>query len=114
MVESMTKNIEWSETLENGITLGPEETLLREIEKNKALKVEKLGLQDKVSKLQSENSYLANKNKKLNYRLRKLIPLSHKRVRQNLNFKENLKRFTSLLIRITAILTFVLLFFIFF
>ncbi|GJL77602.1 MAG: hypothetical protein NPINA01_05910 [Nitrospinaceae bacterium] len=43
---------------ENGITLGPEEALRREIEKSKTLKVERLKLKDEVEKLRSENALL--------------------------------------------------------
>jgi len=39
---------------EDGVTLGPEEALLRETEKTKALKVEKLQLKDTIEKLQSK------------------------------------------------------------
>ena len=114
MLKSMKQNSEWSEKRENGITLGPEEALLREIEKNKGLKVEKLRLQNKISKLRSENSNLANKNQLLNHRLKQLSHLPHNHIKQNLTFKDNLKRFTRLFIWITAILTSILFIFIIF
>ena len=50
----MKKNSEWSKSIEDGITLGPEEMLLREIEKNKALKVDKLRLKSLVETLRSK------------------------------------------------------------
>ena len=54
---------------EDGVTLGPEEALLRETEKTKALKVEKLQLKDTVEKLQIKNDALANDNHSLEQKL---------------------------------------------
>ncbi len=54
---------------EDGLTLGPEEALSREIEKTKALKVEKLQLKDTIEKLQSKNDDLANVNQSLEQKL---------------------------------------------
>ena len=54
---------------EDGVTLGPEEALLRETEKTKALKVEKLQLKDTIEKLQSKNDTLANANNSLAQKL---------------------------------------------
>ena len=45
---------------EDGVTLGPEEALLRETEKTKVLKVEKLQLKDTIEKLKSKNDALTN------------------------------------------------------
>ena len=70
----MVENSEWSEVPENGITLGPEEALLREIEKNKALKVEKLGLKNEIEKLRLENSNLSKKNRTLNHKIKQFTP----------------------------------------
>jgi len=39
---------------EDGVTLGPEEVLLREIEKTKSLKVEKLQLKDTIEKTKNK------------------------------------------------------------
>lgn len=51
----------WKEPREeNGITLGPEEALRKEIEKSKNLKLERLKLRDEIEKLRSENARLAN------------------------------------------------------
>ena len=58
---------------EDGLTLGPEEALLRETEKAKALKVERLQLKDTIEKLQSKNDNLANVNQSLE---KKIISLS--------------------------------------
>jgi hypothetical protein len=111
----MTEDSEWSEIPENGITLGPEEALSKEIEKNKTLKVEKLGLQNEIEKLRSENSHLTNKNQELNYRLQQLAPLSPQQLDQTPNYKESFKRFSILLIWIASFSTFVLfIFFLFF
>ena len=58
----MSNEEDWKEPYEeNGITLGPEEILRREIEKSKNLKVERLKLKDEIDKLQAENVRLAQK-----------------------------------------------------
>ena len=50
---------EWQDIPEDdGITLGPEEALAREIAKSKALKVERLQLKDQVDRLTAENQAL--------------------------------------------------------
>jgi len=50
---------EWQNTPEeDGITLGPEEALEREIAKSKALKVERLQLRDQVEQLTLQNRSL--------------------------------------------------------
>ena len=54
---------------EDGLTLGPEETLQREIEKSKTLKVDRLRLRDEVEKLKVEKDDLAQKNHLLKARL---------------------------------------------
>lgn len=52
---------DWKESYEeNGITLGPEEALRREIEKSKNLKVDRLRLKDEIEKLRLENVQLIN------------------------------------------------------
>lgn len=52
-------NSEWQEIPEeDGLTLGPEEALSREIQKSKSLKVERLKLRDDIEKLQSKNQKL--------------------------------------------------------
>jgi len=57
---------------EDGLTLGPEEALQKEIEKSKTLKVDRLRLRDEIEKLKSEKSDLSQKNQKLKDRLTKL------------------------------------------
>ena len=53
---------DWKEPFEeNGITLGPEEALRKEIEKSKGLKVERLKLKDQIEKLRSENALLTDR-----------------------------------------------------
>ena len=60
----------WEEPLEeDGLTLGPEESLQREIEKSKALKVDRLRLRDEIEKLMAEKADLAQKNHLLKERL---------------------------------------------
>ena len=62
----MNDEDDWEETFDdNGITLGPEEILHREIEKSKNLKVERLRLKDEIEKLRAENSHLTEKNQAL-------------------------------------------------
>ena len=63
----------WEEPKEeDGLTLGPEEALQREIEKSKTLKVDRLRLRDEIEKLKVEKSNLNEKNQQLKERLSKL------------------------------------------
>lgn len=63
----------WEEPKEeDGLTLGPEEALQREIEKSKILKVDRLRLRDEIEKLKVEKSDLTEKNQQLKGRLTKL------------------------------------------
>ena len=63
-------NENWEEPLEeDGLTLGPEEALQREIEKSKALKVDRLRLRDEIEKLKAETTDLTQKNHLLKERL---------------------------------------------
>ena len=63
---------------EDGVTLGPEEALFREIEKTKALKVEKLQLKDAIKKL--KNDTLAKTNQSLEKQLNFLKNYSESRI----------------------------------
>ena len=68
---------EWESPYEDdGVTLGPEEALIRESEKTKGLKVEKLQLKDTIEKLQNENNTLTNDNHSLEQKLRSLTKQS--------------------------------------
>ena len=70
----------WEEPYdEDGVTLGPEEALLRETEKTKALKVEKLQLKDTIEKLKTKNDVLTKTNHSLEEKLRSLAeqPMSN-------------------------------------
>jgi len=52
---------EWQDISEDdGLTLGPEEALGREIAKSKALKVERLQLKDQVERLTAQNRALSD------------------------------------------------------
>lgn len=63
----------WEEPKEeDGLTLGPEEALQREIEKSKTLKVEKLRLKDEIANLKDEKNDLVQKNQELRERLSSL------------------------------------------
>ena len=70
---------------EDGVTLGPEEVLLREIEKTKALKVEKLQLKDTIEKLKSKNDAIVKTNQSLEKQLISLAGYSENRT----NFKSS-------------------------
>jgi hypothetical protein len=60
----------WEDPREDdGLTLGPEEILQREIEKSKTLKVDRLRLRDEIEKLKTEKDDLAQKNELLKERL---------------------------------------------
>ena len=54
---------------EDGLTLGPEEALQREIKKSKTLKVDRLRLRDEIEKLKAETTDLTRKNHLLKERL---------------------------------------------
>jgi hypothetical protein len=60
----------WEEPPEDhGLTLGPEETLQREIEKSKSLKVDRLRLKDEIEKLKEQKENLQEKNRQLHQRI---------------------------------------------
>ena len=66
-------NKPWEEPKEeDGLTLGPEEALQREIKKSKTLKVDRLRLRDEIEKLKTEKHNLAKRNQQLIDRLTKL------------------------------------------
>ena len=63
----------WEEPLDdNGLTLGPEETLQREIEKSKSLKIDRLRLKDEIEKLKEQKEILQEKNRQLHKRVNAL------------------------------------------
>ena len=63
----------WEEPPEdNGLTLGPEESLQREIEKSKSLKVDRLRLKDEIEKLKEQKENLQEKNRQLHRRINAL------------------------------------------
>ena len=77
---------EWESPYEeDGVTLGPEEALIRESEKTKALKVEKLQLKDTIEKLQNKNEALANDNNSLAQKLRSLTKQSSSNIHPETN-----------------------------
>jgi septal ring factor EnvC (AmiA/AmiB activator) len=58
----MQDDEKWQEPFEDdGVTLGPEEALKREIERSKALKVDRLKLRDRIETLEKENAALRKK-----------------------------------------------------
>lgn len=52
----------WHEEPDGGTTSGSDEALRREIEKSKALKVERLQLRNKIDSLQNQNDRLLEEN----------------------------------------------------
>ena len=63
-------NDDWKKPYEeDGLTLGPEDALSLEIQKSKALKVEKLQLKDTIEKLKAENDALLEANHLLKQKL---------------------------------------------
>lgn len=63
----------WEEPKEDdGLTLGPEEALQREIEKSKTLKVDRLRLRDEIEKLKTEKADLTQKNQRLREKVKAL------------------------------------------
>ena len=69
----MNDDHKWENPLENdGITLGPEEALQREIEKSKSLKVDRLRLKDEIEQLKVQKAEINEKNSQLQERLKAL------------------------------------------
>ena len=69
----MDDDKEWDEPPEeNGLTLGPEEYLQREIEKSKSLKVDRLRLRDEIEQLKQQKEELKEKNRQLHQRINAL------------------------------------------
>ena len=85
---------------EDGVTLGPEEALLREIEKTKTLKVEKL---------QSKNETLANVNNSLEQKLTSLTEQSPSNIHLQTDQPHTLKwAYLLLIFNLTALITLIL------
>ena len=64
----MDNDEKWEEPLEeNGLTLGPEESLQREIEKSKSLKVDRLRLKDEIEQLKAQKEELKERYSKVCY-----------------------------------------------
>ena len=62
----MNDDQNWEHPLENeGLTLGPEEALQREIKKSKSLKVDRLRLKDEIEQLKIQKTELIEKNRQL-------------------------------------------------
>ena len=94
---------------EDGVTLGPEEALLRETEKTKALKVEKLQLKDTIEKLRNKNNALANVNNSLEQKLRSLTEQSSSSIRLETDQTHTLKwAYLLLIFNLTALIILIL------
>ena len=94
---------------EDGVTLGPEEALLRETEKTKALKVEKLQLKDTIEKLLSKNNPLANTNNSLEQKLRSLTEQSSSSIRLETDQTHTLRwAYLLLIFNLTALIILIL------
>ena len=107
----MDNDEKWEEPLEeNGLTLGPEESLQREIEKSKSLKLDRLRLKDEIEQLKAQKEELKEKNYQLQQRIEELnnsIPSSES-LKNDLAVKKN---FWGLLIIATLFISIFLLFF---
>jgi len=107
----MDNDEKWEEPLEeNGLTLGPEESLQREIEKSKSLKVDRLRLKDEIEKLKAQKEDLKEKNRQLHQKIEKLNSSTYSLE----SFKNNLtpkKIFWDRLIFATLVLSILFLFF---
>ncbi|MBT5470780.1 MAG: hypothetical protein HOK41_09270 [Nitrospina sp.] len=69
----MNDDENWEDPLDdNGLTLGPEESLQREIEKSKSLKVDRLRLRDEIDQLKAQKEELKEKNRQLHERVNAL------------------------------------------
>lgn len=69
----MNDDQKWEDPLENdGLTLGPEEALQREIEKSKSLKVDRLRLKDEIEKLRTQKAEIKDKNSQLQEKIKAL------------------------------------------
>ena len=94
---------------EDGVTLGPEEALLRETEKTKALKVEKLQLKDTLEKLQSKNDTLVNANNSLEQKLISLTEQSSSNIHLKTGQTHTLKwSYLLLIFNLTALIILIL------
>jgi len=94
---------------EDGVTLGPEEALLRETEKTKALKVEKLQLKDTIEKLQSKNDTLVNVNNSLEQKLISLTEQSSSSIHLETDQTHALKwAYLLLIFNLTALIILIL------
>ena len=101
---------EWESPYEeDGVTLGPEEALIRESEKTKALKVEKLQLKDTIEKLESKNDALANDNNSLALKLRSLTKQSSSNTHPKTNQTHTLRwAYLLLTFNLTALIILIL------
>ena len=69
----MNDDQKWEDPLENdGLTLGPEEALQREIEKSNSLKVDRLRLKDEIEKLRAQKAEIKDKNSQLQEKIKAL------------------------------------------
>ena len=94
---------------EDGVTLGPEEALLKETEKTKALKVEKLQLKDTIEKLQSKNDTLVNVNNSLEQKLTSLTEQSSSSIHLKTDQTHTLKwAYLLLIFNLTALIILIL------
>jgi hypothetical protein len=94
---------------EDGVTLGPEEALIRESEKTKALKVEKLQLKDTIQKLKNENDALASNNHSLEQKLRSLTEQPPNNIHIETDQTHNLRwAYLLLIFNLTALIILIL------
>ena len=106
----MNDNQKWEDPLENdGITLGPEEALQREIEKSKSLKVDRLRLKDEIEHLKAQKAEIKDKNSQLQERIKVLSEeVTPSRYPKKYVLKKNMTIITLIVISIFLLILFLL------
>ena len=106
----MNDDQKWEDPLENdGITLGPEEALQREIEKSKSLKVDRLRLKDEIEHLKAQKAEIKDKNSQLQERIKVLSEeVTPSRYPKKYVLKKNMTIITLIVISIFLLILFLL------
>ena len=106
----MNDDHKWENPLENdGITLGPEEALQREIEKSKSLKVDRLRLQDEIEQLKVQKAEIKDKNSQLQERIKALSEqVTSSRYPEKYVLKKNMTIAMQIVILIFSLILFLL------
>ena len=106
----MNDDQKWEDPLENdGITLGAEEALQREIEKSKSLKVDRLRLKDEIEQIKAQKAELEEKNRQLHEKVKALSKeATTPPYLENYVFKKNLVISMLIVILMFALILFLL------